>query len=113
MRVKNPTYFELLVQFIDDYIDNHGRSPSTREIASGTGLSLSTVSRYLSHMREKGMIEDIVIWHTLIVLGCGFFFIGILVDLMFYWSRTCAALVVLGVMLAVAGVFLYTNPNLF
>ena len=57
MRVKNPAYFELLVQFIDDYIDNHGRSPSTREIAGSTGLSLSTVSRYLSHMRENGMIE--------------------------------------------------------
>ena len=57
MRVKNPTYFELLVRFIDDYIDGHGRSPSTREIAGGTGLSLSTVSRYLSHMRENGMID--------------------------------------------------------
>jgi len=57
MRTKNPDYFELLVRFIDDYIDSHGRSPSTREIASGTGLSLATVSRYLSHMRENGMID--------------------------------------------------------
>lgn len=57
MRTKNPDYFELLVRFIDDYIDNHGRSPSTREIAGGTGLSLATVSRYLSHMRENGMID--------------------------------------------------------
>ena len=57
MRTKNPNYFELLVRFIDDYIDNHGRSPSTREIAGGTGLSLATVSRYLSHMRENGMID--------------------------------------------------------
>ena len=57
MRTKNPDYFELLVRFIDDYIDGHGRSPSTREIASGTGLSLATVSRYLSHMRENGMID--------------------------------------------------------
>jgi len=57
MRGKKPAYFELLVRFIDDYIDNHGKSPSTREIAGGTGLSLATVSRYLSHMRENGMIE--------------------------------------------------------
>ena len=57
MRTKNPDYFELLVRFIDDYIDSHGRSPSTREIAGGTGLSLATVSRYLSHMRENGMID--------------------------------------------------------
>ena len=57
MRSKNPAYFELLVRFIDDYIDSYGRSPSTQEIAGGTGLSPATVSRYLSHMRENGMID--------------------------------------------------------
>ena len=57
MRSKNPANFGLLVRFIDDYIDSHGRSPSTQEIADGTGLSPATVSRYLSHMRENGMID--------------------------------------------------------
>lgn len=57
MRSKNPAYFELLIRFIDDYIDNSGRSPSTQEIASGTGLSPATVSRYLSRMREDGIID--------------------------------------------------------
>ena len=57
MRSKNPAYFELLVRFIDDYIDSYGSSPSTQEIAGGTGLSPATVSRYLSHMRENGMID--------------------------------------------------------
>ena len=57
MRTKNPAYFELLIRFIDDYIDNYGRSPSTQEIASGTGLSPATVSRYLSRMREDGIID--------------------------------------------------------
>lgn len=57
MRSKNPAYFELLIRFIDDYIDNYGRSPSTHEIASGTGLSPATVSRYLSRMREDGIID--------------------------------------------------------
>lgn len=57
MRSKNPAYFELLIRFIDDYIDNYGRSPSTQEIASGTGLSPATVSRYLSRMREDGIID--------------------------------------------------------
>ena len=57
MRSKNPAYFELLIRFIDDYIDNSGRSPSTQEIASGTGLSPTTVSRYLSRMREDGIID--------------------------------------------------------
>ena len=57
MRSKNPAYFELLIRFIDDYIDNYGRSPSTQEIAGGTGLSPATVSRYLSRMREDGIID--------------------------------------------------------
>ena len=57
MRSKNQEYFTLLERFIDSYIDSQGVSPSTREIASGTGLSLATVSRYLSYMREKGMID--------------------------------------------------------
>ena len=57
MRSKNPNYFTLLEGYIDKYIDENGRSPSTREIASGTGLSLSTVSRYLSQMRENGLLH--------------------------------------------------------
>ena len=38
-------------------MDSHGISPSTREIATGTGLSTATVSRYMSYMREHGMID--------------------------------------------------------
>ena len=57
MRSKNQEYFTLLERFIDTYIDSQGISPSTREIASGTGLSLATVSRYLSYMRDNGMID--------------------------------------------------------
>ena len=57
MRSKNQEYFTLLERYIDTYIDSHGVSPSTREIAAGTGLSLATVSRYLSYMRENGMID--------------------------------------------------------
>ena len=56
MRSKNPNNFMLLERYIDDYIEEYGRSPATREIADGTGLSLSTVSRYLSQMRENGML---------------------------------------------------------
>jgi len=56
MRSKNQKHFTLLESFIDTYIDSQGVSPSTREIAAGTGLSPSTVSRYLSYMRDNGMI---------------------------------------------------------
>lgn len=47
MRKKNQEYFPLLERFIDTYTDSQGVSPSTREIAAGTGLSTATVSRYL------------------------------------------------------------------
>ena len=39
MRSKNQEHFTLLESFIDTYIDSQGVSPSTREIAAGTGLS--------------------------------------------------------------------------
>ena len=57
MRSKNQEYFTLLEHFIDSYNDSQGVSPSTREIAAGTGLSTATVSRYLSYMRDNGMID--------------------------------------------------------
>ena len=60
MRSKNQEHFTLLESFIDTYIDSQGVSPSTREIAAGTGLSLATVSRYLSYMREKGIIDVVI-----------------------------------------------------
>ena len=57
MRTKNEEYFEKLEQYIDDYRENNGVSPSLREIETALGISRSTVSRYLSFMREKGLIE--------------------------------------------------------
>ena len=57
MRSKNSEYFGLIEGFVDAYMDRHGISPSTREIAAGTGLSTATVSRYLSYMRDNGMID--------------------------------------------------------
>ena len=57
MRTKNPEYFKFLENFIDYYIERNDRSPSQREIAAGTGMSLANVSRYLSYMREEGMID--------------------------------------------------------
>lgn len=57
MRSKNPEYFTRLENFIDDYKEQNGSSPSTQEIADGVGLSTSSVSRYLIYMREHGMIS--------------------------------------------------------
>lgn len=57
MRSMDPDYFKRLEQFIDDYMDEYGRSPTTREIAAGTGRALSTVHKYLSQMRKDGVLD--------------------------------------------------------
>lgn len=57
MRSKNEEYFKLIENFINDYKDKNGQTPTVREIESGIGLSKATVSRYLSYMRDNGMID--------------------------------------------------------
>lgn len=57
MRTKNPEYFTLLEEFIDNYIETYDRSPSQREVSKGTGMSIAAVSRYLSYMKETGMLN--------------------------------------------------------
>ncbi len=57
MRSKNQEYFRLIEDFINAYQDKNGSTPTVREIESGIGLSKATVSRYLSYMRDKGMID--------------------------------------------------------
>jgi len=57
VRTKNEDYFKQLEQFIDEYREKNGVAPSVREIETALGIARSTVSRYLSFMREKGMIE--------------------------------------------------------
>ena len=45
-------------EFLNEYIDAHGYSPSVRDIATATGFaSSSTVHLYLSRLEEKGYIE--------------------------------------------------------
>lgn len=57
MRSKNPTYFETLEAFIDNYKTVHGKAPTTYEIAEGTGMSKSNAARYLKCMKEQGLIN--------------------------------------------------------
>ena len=46
-----------IVQFIDEYYHKYYEIPSVREIASGTGISVSTDHRCLSAMKENGELE--------------------------------------------------------
>lgn len=57
MRSKNEDYFRLIEDYINEYKDKNGSTPTIREIEAGIGLSKSTVSRYLSYMRDNGQIS--------------------------------------------------------
>ena len=57
MRTMNSEYFKMIEEFIDEYREKNGGSPTVREIQDGTGIARSTVSRYLSFMRDNGMID--------------------------------------------------------
>ena len=46
-----------IVQFINAYYSKNFEIPSVREIAAGTGISVSTVHRCLSAMKENGELE--------------------------------------------------------
>ena len=57
MRTKNPETMERIVRFVDDFFDQHLRTPSMREIEAGTGLSRQTASSYLREMASSGTLE--------------------------------------------------------
>ena len=57
MRSKNTAHYTTIVDFVNRYYNDIGRSPSTREIEAGTGISRPTVQRYLRELCERGEIE--------------------------------------------------------
>jgi repressor LexA len=57
MRTKDESRFSVIVDFVNEYFDSYGRSPSTREIESGIKISRATVQRYLQTLQERGEIE--------------------------------------------------------
>ena len=57
MRTKDESLFAVIVDYVNDYFEKYGRSPSTREIEKGTQISRPTVQRYLKNMQERGEIE--------------------------------------------------------
>lgn len=57
MRSRNAAYYSTILNFVNRYFDDVGRSPSTREIEAGTGISRPTVQRYLRELSERGEID--------------------------------------------------------
>ena len=57
MRSKDENLFREILEYVNAYYDDNGRSPSMREIGSAVGMSYPTVQRYLAVMRERGEID--------------------------------------------------------
>ena len=57
MRTKNKENYKIIENYIDSYREKTGASPTIRDIAAGTGISKTTVARYLDDMKENGTVE--------------------------------------------------------
>ena len=57
MRSRDESLFGKIIDFVNEYFEDYGRSPSTREIAEGINAARPTIQRYLKTMQEQGEIE--------------------------------------------------------
>ena len=57
MRVRSAETEKILEEFINSFYDGHARTPSLREMESGTGISRQTAQRYLKAMTESGRVR--------------------------------------------------------
>jgi len=57
MRTKNQEFIVSIEKFVGSFIDERGVSPTITEIAEGIGTSKSTVGRYVSYMRDNGLLD--------------------------------------------------------
>ena len=62
MRSKSATLMDKIVEFIDNEYCKNGVMPTIREIAQSLNISKGCVSKYLTEMKEKGMIEKANGW---------------------------------------------------
>lgn len=57
MNQKSSESMDRIISFVNDFYRDNGRSPSIRKVASGTGLGVATVHRYLTAMTEQGYLD--------------------------------------------------------
>lgn len=57
MRTKSNEKKNIIISFIENFFEEHGSSPTMREIEKGTGISKSTVQRYLVEMDKEDMLS--------------------------------------------------------
>lgn len=58
MRKKNNEIIKSMLNYIDHYSEEYGKSPSNLEIAEATGASASMVCRYLQYLRENDLLDS-------------------------------------------------------
>ena len=57
MKHRNWDSMNRIIPFVDDYYRKHHHSPSSRKIAAGTGIPMTTLQRMLNTMAESGLID--------------------------------------------------------
>lgn len=57
MRTQNPAYFVRLEQYINDYQREKGYSPTINDMVRELGIPKTTVHRYLTCMKERGLLD--------------------------------------------------------
>ena len=59
MRRQDESKKSVILDFIDEYYNEHNEIPAVRTIAEGTGIALATVHRYLLSLKESGELEKL------------------------------------------------------
>lgn len=57
MRTKDEALMQEIVDSIDEFYAQKGRTPTVRELGDIVGISHTTIIRYLQDMNERGMLE--------------------------------------------------------
>ena len=57
MRTLKQEYFDKLENYINDYQQKQGYSPSISDMVRDLGIPQTTVYRYITHIKENGMID--------------------------------------------------------
>lgn len=57
MRSKDKTLMAAIENFVSDYTDSNGISPTMQEVADGVGSSKATVQRYIAQLCDDGILD--------------------------------------------------------
>ena len=47
----------VILNYINEYYEQHTRTPAVRDISAGTGIPITSVQRYLVALKESGALD--------------------------------------------------------